>query len=67
LSDLGLNRTPLRLPSTLRLDNETVYTVLRRAGEGSFGTVFVAYDKEKELNVAVKICEDQKETNRGDR
>ena len=49
------------------LDNGRVYTLLRRAGEGSFGTVYVAYDTVKKLNVAFKICEDQLETDRGDR
>jgi len=51
----------------VRLDNGRVYTLLRRAGEGSFGTVFVAYDRVKDRNVAFKICEDQEGTDRGDR
>ena len=29
--------------------------------------MFVAYDKDKDLNVAVKACEDQGEVDRGDR
>ena len=52
---------------TVQIDNGTVYTLLRRAGEGGYGTVFVAYDEENDLMVALKACEDPGDTNRMDR
>ncbi|KAJ1471691.1 hypothetical protein T484DRAFT_3186921 [Baffinella frigidus] len=55
-----------KLPVTIQLENGTTYTLLRRAGVGGFGTVFVAQDTEMDL-VAFKVCEDQGETDRGDR
>ena len=68
LSDLGPKPfTPFRFPSPVRLDNGAVYTLLRRAGAGGFGTVFEAYDQERRGLVAFKKCEAQGETDRGDR